>query len=132
MAKSKSVYVALERIIDDVNQEEQEILFKCMSKAMRMAKKDVVNNSPDLSGEYKRGWAIRTKRYKYGFQGVIYNKDKPGLTHLLEKSHVIRNQYGTYSRTNPEQGRGGKVHIEPARDAAEEYLIELLVQAHEN
>lgn len=128
MAKTKSVSVALDRLMSEVESEENEILFKCMSKAMRKAKQDVVNASPG-GGEYKRGWAIRTKRYKYGFHGVIYNKDKPGLTHLLEKSHVIRNQYGEYGRTAKEHGQ--IEHIGPARDAAEEYLVQLLVEAHE-
>ncbi len=129
MAKSKSVYVALERIIDDVSKDEQEILFKCMSKAMKKCKRDIAAASPDGPKGYKRSWAIRTKRYKYGFQGVVYNKDHPGLTHLLEKSHVIKNQYGTYGRTY--EGHGQVVHIGPAAEAAEEYLIQLLVDAHE-
>lgn len=129
MASNKKVTVLLDRLLSEVSEEENEILFKCMSKAMRMAKKDVINRSPDMTGEYKHGWTIRTKRYKYGIQGVIYNKDKPGLTHLLEHSHAIRNQYGEYGRTA--KGHGQTEHIGPARDAAEEYLIQLLIQAHE-
>lgn len=127
MARSKSVTVALDRLWSEVSEEENDILFKCMSKAMRMAKKDVVNLSPG-GGEYKRGWVIRTKRYKYGCQGIIYNKDKPGLTHLLENSHVIRNQYGEYGRTS--KGHGQVEHIGIARDAAEDYLLQLLTEAH--
>lgn len=125
------------RDIEQASDEYKEALFKCMSKAMKMAKKDVVANSPENMGDYKRGWSIRTKRYKYGYEGVIYNKDFPGMTHLLEESHVIRNQYGApkrpgaYKRTNPERGIGGKVHIAPAREAAEEYLIDLLMNYFE-
>ena len=129
MAKGKSVYVALDRLLSEFSQEENEILFTCMSKAMRKCKKDIVAASPEGPKGYKRGWAIRTKRFKYGFQGVVYNKDHPGLTHLLEKSHVIKNQYGTYGRTY--EGHGQHVHIAPAVENAEEYLVELLVKAHE-
>lgn len=129
MAKNNSVYVALDRLMSEISDEENDILFKCMSKAMRMTKKDVANRSPSSSGEYKNGWAIRTKRFKYGFQGVIFNKEKPGLTHLLEDSHVIKNANGSYGRTSP--GNGQIEHIGPARDTAEEYLVELLVLAHE-
>lgn len=121
---SNSVEVLLSRALTEVSKEEDEILFKCMSKAMRKAKRDVINNSPILSGEYKRGWTIRTKRLKYGFDGVIYNKDKPGLTHLLNNGHQKANQYGTYGR------KEGDNHITKARDLAEAYLVDLLVEAH--
>lgn len=121
---SNSVEVLLSRALTEVSKEEDEILFKCMSKAMRKAKRDVINNSPTLSGEYKRGWTIRTKRLKYGFDGVIYNKDKPGLTHLLNNGHQKANQYGSYGR------KEGDNHITKARDLAEEYLVDLLVEAH--
>ena len=127
MARSKSVYVALDRLLSEVSQEENEILFKCMSKAMKKCKADVKAKSPG-HGEYKKGWSIRTTRQKYGFQGVIYNKTKPQLTHLLENSHVIRNKRGEYGQTSP--GHGQIVHIAPARDIAEEYLVQLLVEAH--
>ena len=121
---SNSVEVLLSRALTEVSKEEDEILFKCMSKAMRKAKRDVINNSPTLSGEYKRGWTIRTKRLKYGFDGVIYNKDKPGLTHLLNNGHIKANQYGTYGR------KEGDNHITKARNLAEAYLVDLLVEAH--
>lgn len=121
---SNSVEVLLSRALTEVSKEEDEILFKCMSKAMRKAKRDVINNSPILSGEYKRGWTIRTKRLKYGFDGVIYNKDKPGLTHLLNNGHQKANQYGSYGR------KEGDNHITKARDLAEAYLVDLLVEAH--
>lgn len=121
---SNNVEVLLSRALTEVSKEEDEILFKCMSKAMRKAKRDVINNSPILSGEYKRGWTIRTKRLKYGFDGVIYNKDKPGLTHLLNNGHQKANQYGSYGR------KEGDNHITKARDLAEAYLVDLLVEAH--
>lgn len=121
---SNSVEVLLSRALTEVSKEEDEILFKCMSKAMRKAKRDVINNSPTLSGEYKRGWTIRTKRLKYGFEGVIYNKDKPGLTHLLNNGHQKANQYGSYGR------KEGDNHITKARNLAEAYLVDLLVEAH--
>lgn len=124
MARDKSVYVALDRLMSEVSQEENEILFKCMSKAMKKCKADVKEESPTRYGDYAKGWAVRTKRLKYGFQGVIYNRDYPGLTHLLEKGHVGKNQYGEYKRVN------GKKHISLAREAAEEYLVDLLEEAH--
>lgn len=121
--------VLLDELISEYNQEENEILFDCMSKAMKKAKKDLKAASPKGPNGYANGWSIRTKRERYGFTGILYNKTAPRLTHLLERSHVIKNQYGEYGRTSP--GHGQVVHIEPVRDAAEEYLIQLLVEAHE-
>lgn len=117
------VETLLTEALYEVNTECNEILFKCMSKAMRKAKRDVIANSPELTGDYKKGWAIRTKRLKYGFDGVIYNKTHPGLTHLLNNGHIKANQYGTYGRKN------GDNHITKAHDKAEQYLIELLEEA---
>lgn len=120
-----SVEVLLSRALTEVSKEEDEILFKCMSKAMKLAKREVIARSPANTGEYKKGWTVRTKRLKFGFDGVIYNKDKPGLTHLLNNGHQVANQYGSYWR------KEGDNHITKARDIAEAYLVDLLVEAHQ-
>lgn len=127
MAKYKNVSVVLEELLSESADEYNEVLFKSMSKAMRKCKKDIVAAAP--GGEkYKQGWSIRTKRLKYGFQGVVFNKAEPGLTHLLERPHVIKNQFGEYKRTDPSRGYGGKVHIAPAAEDAREYLTEELAK----
>lgn len=120
--------VLLDRVLEDYLSDTTDEMFKAMSKAGKMAKQDVINGSPEGPNGYKRGWAIRTKREKYGVNVLIYNKTHPGLTHLLEKSHVIRNKNGTYGRTSP--GHGQVIHIQPARDKAEEYLIDILTKEH--
>lgn len=64
-------------------------------------------------GHYKDGWASKVESEDSVSIGIrIYNKKKPGLTHLLEKGHAKRG--------------GGRVegipHIAPAeRKAAEAY-----------
>lgn len=42
------------------------------------------------TGEYAKGWTTRYEEGRYSAQGVIYNKDVPGLPHLLEKPHAKR------------------------------------------
>ena len=118
-----SVEVLLSKALTEVNDSANEVLFKCMSKAVNKAKREVITRSPVLTAKYKKGWAVRTKRLKYGFDGVIYNKTYPGLTHLLNNGHVKANQYGTYGRQN------GDNHITKARNLADEYLIQLLEEA---
>ena len=105
-----------------------DIVFVCMSQAMKKCKRDIQANCRPEWKEYRAGWSIRTKRLKFGFEGVVFNRTKPSLTHLLEKSHVIQNQYGTYGRTNPEAGVGGKVHIAPAAEDAKGYFVDLIVE----
>lgn len=118
------VEALLDRALTEVSEEEDEILFQCMSKAMKMAKRDVIANSPVNKGDYKKGWSVRTKRLKFGFEGVIYNRTYPGLTHLLNNGHVKANQFGTYGR------KAGDNHITNARDNADDYLTQLLIEAH--
>lgn len=88
-----------------------------VKKETRKVVKDTVNElkrtSPEgpgsKRGHYKDGWASKVETENYNSIGVrIYNKKKPGLTHLLEKGHAKRG--------------GGRVegikHIEPAEQKA--------------
>lgn len=79
--------------------------------------KELKKTSPDgtgsKKGHYKDGWASKVAAENAVSIGVrVYNKKKPGLTHLLEKGHAKRG--------------GGRVegipHIAPAeKKAAKEY-----------
>lgn len=124
MAGGTSVELELMKTLGEVVDDERENLQKAVLKAARQAKQDVVAASPENRGAYKKGWTVKTRRTKQIVEAVVYNKDAPGLTHLLEKSHVIRNQSGTYGRTSP--GHGQVEHIAPAARKAEEYLLELV------
>lgn len=127
IADGHKAAVLIERTLDEFVTDQTELFFECMSKAGKMAKKDVINASPKGPKGYAKGWAIRTKREKFGINVLIYNKTHPSLTHLLEKSHLISN--GTkriYGETSP--GHGQVIHIKPARDKAEEYLLDLLME----
>lgn len=57
--------------------------------------KELKKTSPDGSGSrkghYKDGWASKVETENAVSIGIrIYNKKKPGLTHLLEKGHAKR------------------------------------------
>lgn len=60
----------------------------------RIAKEGVValrEASPKRTGRYAKGWTLSTERmYGRPSRYTIYNKDKPGLAHLLEHGHAKR------------------------------------------
>lgn len=80
--------------------------------------------SPHKTGIYAKGWRVKNDKGTF----IIYNKN-PGLTQLLEKPHVIKNQYGTWGTSTP------KVHIKPVEEeCTREYLkrMEKIIQSGGN
>lgn len=71
------------------------------------------------SGAFNRGWTSRTEKGRLGSQAIIYNKDLPGLAHLLEFGHAKRN--------------GGRTKafnfIAPINDAAAEKFVRAIEQS---
>ena len=67
------------------------------------------SGSPVRYGGYQKGWATKKTSEKSGQVSItVYNRKKPGLTHLLEKGHAKRGG-----------GRvSGKPHIAPAEEYA--------------
>lgn len=93
-----------------------------VEEVAKQAVKDIKANAPKNTGKYKSGWTKKqVKRGSETVEIVIYNKNKPQLTHLLEKGHA-------------KVGGGrveGKPHIAPAEEAAEKSLlgkVKVLVQ----
>lgn len=81
-------------------------------KGMR---KEISRTSPNLTGDYKRGWRCKISDNGRGNKSArVYNKTEYQLTHLLEKGHRKRGAKGTKGT-----GKGhvrAYVHIEPAED----------------
>lgn len=76
-------------------------------KISKNAVKKLKQDSPKDTKKYSKGWAVKTEK-KYGETNshIIYNKNKPQLTHLLEHGHAKR-------------GGGrveGKPHIRPVEE----------------
>lgn len=97
-----------------------EVAADTKAEAKEVAKeavKELKQTSPEgpgsRKGHYKDGWASKVESENAVSIGIrIYNKKKPGLTHLLEKGHAKRG--------------GGRVegipHIGPAeQNAVENY-----------
>ena len=87
---------------------------KAVAKECRQ---DIQQNSPKLTGSYKKGWRIAAEHEsRDDIRITVYNKTDPQLTHLIENGHA---------------GRGGIArgaasphpHIRPAEQRAEEKLL---------
>lgn len=59
--------------------------------------------SPKNTGDYAEGWTYKKVDNAY----VVHNKNKPQITHLLEKSHALRSG----GRSTPQ------VHIKPVEES---------------
>lgn len=40
--------------------------------------------------EYRKGWTLKVELTRTGATAIVYNKTKPGLSHLLEFGHALR------------------------------------------
>lgn len=104
-------------ILDGYEKEVRETVEKDIEKVARDTAKKLRQTSPKESGEYAKNWSVRNDRRSK--TSIVYNKAPTyRLTHLLEKGHVIRNQYGTWGRTEAEP------HIAPVEEEAVRELIE--------
>lgn len=99
-------------ILEDYSRDIQEGITE---NAIQIAKKgasDLRKNSPKKTGDYRKGWRVKTTK-GFGFVDcIIHNATDYQLTHLLEKPHATRNG----GQTTP------KVHIAPVeQECVKEY-----------
>lgn len=64
-------------------------LKEACKEVAKNAAKEIKDNSPKQSGEYKKGWKTKIAYNKGNdIRVVVYNANKPQLTHLLENGHA--------------------------------------------
>lgn len=110
-----SVYEQMSQILGEYGDEVKEVSRESMKEEGRDVSKKLKGVSPKKSGAYASGWGSKQLDAD---TTVVYNKKMPGLTHLLENGHVIRNKKGTYGRV------AARKHIAPVAAWAEGDLVQ--------
>lgn len=54
----------------------------------------------DRTGKYRKGFTVKKVGSKGNQAYYVYNKNKPQVTHLLEKGHLLRNGTRTKARAH--------------------------------
>ncbi len=103
---SRELLVSMDDVIKSVS--------KAGAKALRAQSKQTFGGS----GKYAKGWTSTMITNRRSAQGIIYNKDVPGLPHLLEYGHLNRDG----SRTP------GRLHISKIEDQCVEELEKELMK----
>lgn len=119
MAKQIDLALELNKILQEYGDEVVENMTDVIKDAAKTGAKKLkadAQNTFGGSGRYAKGWTSQVETGRLSAQGVIYNKDLPGLPHLLEHGHAKR-------------GGGrveGTVHIAPIEDEIEKTVISQL------
>lgn len=106
MAKYNSL-IDINSILNEYSNDIQEGITEAALKVAENGKNKLKVTSPKRTGSYRKGWRVDKKKGKGYVHATIYNGTDWQLTHLLEKPHAIRNQYGSWGTSKPQ------VHIEP-------------------
>ena len=114
---ANSFSVQMKEILEECSEDVQEASRKGMKKASSDTAKKLRSSSPRKTGEYAGGW---TSKRLDADTYVTYNSKMPGLTHLLENGHVIRNKKGDFGRVS------GRKHIAPAAEEGAELFMQLV------
>lgn len=113
MAKKITVDRLSDEIMDALEEYREmtdEVVRTAVDTVSKETKKIVQAGSPVQTGGYQKGWAVKKTSAKAGQVSItVYNRKKPGLTHLLEKGHAKRG--------------GGRVAGQPHIAPAEQYAV---------
>lgn len=117
----EQLYKVLNEYMDELG-DEAKIAFrqtgKDTSQELKQTSKSLFHHKAQK--HYADGWTYKVSGAKLDLIVRIYNRTKPGLTHLLENGHMILIRGRNYGRSNAVK------HIEPAEQKATRELLERL------
>ena len=108
----------IEKILEEYGGEAVEALNESIEETAKESQKQIrkFNQGRTTWEEYPKGWTIEVTKERLETSATVYNKSKPGLTHLLEFGHALRN--GGRSSAFP--------HIADVNDFAQKDVLERL------
>ena len=93
--------------------EVQEEVDSAVVRVARRCLAQIRRNSPKKTGDYRKGWRLRTDKTRLSISEIIHNATDWQFIHLLEFGH--------------QKASGGRVegepHVEPAEQQAERELL---------
>ena len=111
-------------ILDEFVDEECETIDEVFSDVADETKDMVQAKAPP--GAYASGWKVIRNTRGVMQESVSYTVGNPEhyrLTHLLEKGHAVKNQYGGPTRPGKKKRVSAKRHIKPAEIFGNELLL---------
>ena len=119
----------LDEVLDQFVEEEKGQIDKIFHECANEMRDKVVDLSPTGPDGYKNGWEVIAQKTGYLGESVQYtvaNTTHAHLTHLLEKGHAVKNQYGDSKRRGKKKRVAGRPHIRPAEKFGNELLLKRL------
>lgn len=115
--KAADLTSQIQKILDDYEVEVTDGMKDAVKAVAKAGAKKVKANAGVFKGtRYAKGWTSQVEEGRLSAQGTIYNKDLPGLPHLLEHGHAKRGG-----------GRvAGTVHIAPVEEEIEQEFMKAL------
>lgn len=102
----------IQKILSEYGESINEHLDEATDRVSKAGLKALKANSGQFSGKYAKGWTITKEKGRLFTTATIHNS-RPGLPHLLEKSHATGNG-GRYK---------GRPHIEPVeKEIIDDYI----------
>ena len=116
---AEDLQVKIMALLEEYAEQAEDAINEVIPKVAKDAAKQLRNTSPKDTGDYAKGWKVKTEKTRLGVTGIVYNKDYPGLVHLLEFGHAKRN--GGRTRAFP--------HVAPVNEWAEKEVVQRIEEA---
>lgn len=111
----------INEILKNYTNDIEEKMYEDAIKLSKQGSEELKLTSPKHTGKYAKSWRVKTSK-KGGFVNCTIYNTKYRLTHLLERRHVIRNQYGVWGTWYPP-----KEHIAPVdKKITQQYYDDLV------
>lgn len=82
----------INEILDEYGDEAKEAVELACKDTAKEAARELQGAGTFKGGkEYRKGWTSKVELTRTGATAIVYNKAKPGLSHLLEFGHALRN-----------------------------------------